>query len=45
MKFFSRLFSTTQPNFNTAMERKRLAQTMPGQTAAVAGARLGVLVN
>ena len=45
MKFFARLFSTSPVNFNTAMERQRLSRTMPGQTAAMAGTRLGVLVN
>lgn len=42
MKFFVRLFA--QPDVNnvvTAIERKRLAETMPGQTGAVAAARLG----
>lgn len=42
MKYFVRLFA--QPDVNnvvTAIERKRLAETMPGQTGAVAAARLG----
>lgn len=45
MKFLARLFSNSQTNFVTVMERQRLSRTMPGQTAAMAGTRLGVLVN
>ena len=45
MKFFSRLFRRREVNLTTAMERKRLGNTMPGQTAAMAGNRLGVLVG
>nr|WP_292840631.1 hypothetical protein [Mesorhizobium sp.] len=41
MKFFSRLFSRREVNLTTALERQRLANTMPGQTGAVAAARLG----
>lgn len=41
MKFFTRLFTRREMNFTTAMERQRLAKTMPGQTGAVAAARLG----
>jgi hypothetical protein len=45
MKFFVR-FLRNRPSSNiaTALERQRLANTMPGQTAAMAGARLGMLV-
>ena len=46
MKLFSRFFSGRRnSNLNTALERQRLGRTMPGQTAALAGNRLGVLVN
>jgi len=45
MKFFARLFAARSANMTTTMERQRLGRTMPGQTAAIAGARLGVLVN
>jgi hypothetical protein len=41
MKFFSRLFVRREINLNTALERQRLSRTMPGQTGAVAAARLG----
>jgi len=43
MKFLSRLFSTPRrdSNLTTALERQRLARTMPGQTAAMAASRLG----
>src|SRR5262245_59743826 len=44
MKFFSRYFARRGCNLTTALERQRLGRTMPGQTAAIAGARLGVLV-
>ncbi len=45
MKFFSRfLKSRPSSNIATALERQRLGRTMPGETAAMAGARLGVLV-
>ena len=45
MKFLSRLFGNSREmNLTTALERRRLARTMPGQTGAVAGARLGFLV-
>lgn len=45
MKFLSRYFARRSAgNLTTALERQRLARTMPGQTAAIAGARLGVLV-
>lgn len=45
MKFFARLFAPRAANLTTTLERQRLGRTMPGQTAAIAGARLGVLVN
>ena len=45
MKFFSRLFARRDSNLNTALERQRLGRTMPGETAAIAGTRLGVLVG
>ena len=41
MKLFTRLFTRRQTTLTTALERQRLAKTMPGQTAAVAAARLG----
>lgn len=45
MKFLSRLFrGNRQMNLTTALERQRLGRTMPGQTGAMAGARLGALV-
>lgn len=45
MKFFSRFFGKRRPrNMVTTLERERLSRTMPGQTAAMVGARLGVLV-
>ncbi|MGN6468460.1 MAG: hypothetical protein ACTHLC_02615 [Rhizobiaceae bacterium] len=45
MKFFRRFRkSRSSSNLTTTLERQRLAQTMPGQTGAIAGARLGILV-
>ncbi len=44
MKMFSRLFSRRDGNLTTALERQRLGRTMPGQTAALNGTRLGILV-
>ena len=42
MKLFSRYFAFTAPsNLTTAIERKRLSESMPGQTGAVKAARLG----
>jgi hypothetical protein len=42
MKFLSRLFSRNRDmNLTTALERQRLGRTMPGQSGAVAAARLG----
>ena len=46
MKFLSRLFGNRREmNLTTALERQRLGRTMPGQTGAVAGARLGFSSN
>lgn len=46
MKFLTRLFAARKREINltTALERQRLGRTMPGQTGAIAGARLGALV-
>jgi hypothetical protein len=45
MKFLSRLFGRNRAiNLTTALERQRLGRTMPGQTGAMAAARLGALV-
>jgi hypothetical protein len=45
MKFFARFRRNRKSsNIATVLERQRLARTMPGQTAAVAAARMGVLV-
>lgn len=44
MKFFARIFARRPVNPVTAIERHRLGLTMPGQTAAIAANRLGVLV-
>ena len=41
MKFFARIFARRPSNLTTALERQRLQRTMPGQTGAVAAARLG----
>ncbi|WP_292668426.1 hypothetical protein [Mesorhizobium sp.] len=41
MKLFARLFPRREMNLTTALERQRLANTMPGQTGAMAAARLG----
>lgn len=46
MNFFSRLFRAKRDvNPTTTRERARLGMSMPGETAAMAGNRLGVLVN
>lgn len=45
MKLLSRLFGKRTNNLATTLERERLGRTMPGQTAAMAAARLGVLVH
>ena len=45
MKIFARLFGLRRDaSLATVIERQRLARTMPGQTAAMAANRLGVLV-
>lgn len=44
MKFLARLFARRPVNPVTAIERRRLSLTMPGETAAIAANRLGVLV-
>ncbi len=41
MKFFARMFARRPSNLTTALERQRLQRTMPGQTGALAAARLG----
>ena len=40
MKSLTRLFAGRQANMNTIFARKRLAQTMPGETGAMAALRL-----
>lgn len=46
MKFFARLFAVRRDvSLTTAIERQRLARTMPGQTGAIAANRLGMLVG
>jgi hypothetical protein len=46
MKIFARLFGIRRDaSLSTAIERQRLAKTMPGQTAAMAANRLGMLVG
>lgn len=46
MKLFSRIFAARRrTNLTTELERQRLGNTMPGQTAAIAGTRLGVFVG
>ncbi len=47
MKIFARLFRSrrTASNLITELERARLSRTMPGQTAAMAAARFGFIVN
>ncbi|WP_170990106.1 hypothetical protein [Aquamicrobium sp. LC103] len=46
MKLFSRFRGKRRDsNLTTALERQRLAKTMPGQTAALAASRFGFLVN
>lgn len=45
MSLFTRFFDrSSNTNLVTQLERQRLSRTMPGQTAAVAAARLGCLV-
>lgn len=46
MKIIARLFGKTREvSLATALERQRLGNTMPGQTGAVAAAKLGFLVG
>ena len=46
MKFLSRLFTAKRDaNLTSVIERDRLSKSMPGQTAAVTAARLGILVH
>lgn len=46
MKIFARLFGISRnATLSTAIERQRLAKTMPGQTGAMAANRLGMLVG
>lgn len=45
MTFFNRLFASRRNrNMVTVLERQRFNRTMPGQTGAMVGARLGILV-
>jgi hypothetical protein len=44
MKLLSRFFARRETNVATALERQRFAKSMPGQTGAVAAARLGAMV-
>ena len=44
MKFLAKFLRRRESNLVTAFERQRLANTMPGQTGAVAAARLGGIV-
>ena len=37
-------FARRPTNLATALERQRFARTMPGQTGAIASARLGLVV-
>lgn len=41
MKLFARLFARREMNLTTALERQKLARSMPGQAGALAAARLG----
>lgn len=45
MRIFSRFFGRKrgEMNLTTALERQRLGRTMPGQSGAVAAARLGFI--
>ena len=40
MKLFARLFARREMNLTTALERQKLARSMPGQAGAVGAARL-----
>lgn len=45
MTLFARLFASDRSaSLVTRLERQKLGRTMPGQTAALAAARLGCLV-
>lgn len=44
MNFFKRSLRFRNVNLVTALERQRLAKTMPGQTGAMAAIRLGGVV-
>ncbi len=45
MNLFSRFFDRSRKaNLTTRLERQRFSRTMPGQTAAIAAAKLGCLV-
>lgn len=45
MNLINRLFGVRrETSLTTALERQRLAKTMPGQTGAMAASRLGFLV-
>ena len=44
MKFLAKFLRRRESNPVTQFERQRLASTMPGQTGAVAAARLGGIV-
>ena len=41
MKFIARMFARRPSTIATELERQRLGRTMPGQTGALAAARLG----
>ncbi|SEB39305.1 hypothetical protein [Nitratireductor aquibiodomus] len=46
MKLFARFIRRRRgTNPNTVFARQRLQKTMPGETGALAGSRLGFLVN
>jgi hypothetical protein len=46
MKLFARFFRDRRDaSMTTVFERQRFGRTMPGQTAAMAANRLGVLVG
>jgi hypothetical protein len=45
MKLLSRLFARrSETSVATALERQRFTKSMPGQTGAIAAARLGAMV-
>jgi hypothetical protein len=43
--FLADVLTARDSNLTTAFERQRLGNTMPGQTAAIAANRLGILGN